>query len=322
MLAVIIVNFNSGDWLGRCLLGMASQSIRPDFITIVDNNSTDASLEIAEAVEIEYRIIKADKNLGFAAANNLASQLHPDCRWIVLLNPDTIPEPDWLEKLVEYAEAHPECGAVGSLMTKADDNSILDGIGDAYHGSGLAWRLGHGKPRSEVDLGENPVFSPSGAAVLYNKELFERLGGFDESFFCYYEDIDLGFRIRLAGYACGFAPHSIVRHAGSAITGKRSDFTVYHGHRNMVWTFVKNTPGWLFWFYLPHHLFINSAFVLLCIFRGQMQVILRAKRDAIRGLPEAWRKRREIQQGRKACIQDIRKAMTPNMLDWFRTRRY
>ena len=103
------------------------------------------------------------------------------------------------------------------------------------------------------------IFAPCAAAALYRRAAFLEAGGFDEHFFCYMEDVDLGFRLRLLGYRCGYAPAAIVHHVGSGTTGARSPFTVYHGHRNLVWTYVKNMPTPWFWLYLPCLLYTSRC---------------------------------------------------------------
>jgi GT2 family glycosyltransferase len=141
---------------------------------------------------------------------------------------------------------------------------------------------------------------------MYSRSVFVALGGFDEDYFCYVEDVDLGFRMRLAGCRCLYVPSSVVRHVGSGTTGgQRSEFSTYYGHRNLVWTFVKNMPGVLFWPLLPLHLLMNFVSIVWFTLTGQGAVILRAKRDALLGLPKMWRKRQQIQKARVALIKDI-----------------
>jgi GT2 family glycosyltransferase len=149
------------------------------------------------------------------------------------------------------------------------------------------------------------VFSPCAGAALYKASALKQVWGFDEDFFCYMEDVDLGFRLRLAGYRCLSVPNAEVLHVGSATTVKRSPFYVYYGQRNLVWTYVKNMPGVLFWLFLPLHLALNIAGVLRYTLSGQFQVVWRAKFDAILGLPKILHKRREIQKKRRASLAEI-----------------
>ena len=141
----------------------------------------------------------------------------------------------------------PDVAAFASQMRLDATPDRLDGAGDSYHVSGRAWRNGHNAPAADWPAGEHEVFAPCAAAALYRRAAFEEVGGFDESYFCYFEDVDLGFRLRLHGYRSLYVPSSVVRHVSSALSGYRSDFAVYHGERNSVWTFVKNMPAPLFW---------------------------------------------------------------------------
>jgi GT2 family glycosyltransferase len=140
------------------------------------------------------------------------------------------------------------------------------------------------------------------------------VAGFDETYFSYFEDVDLSFRLRLIGKRCLYVPQAVVYHVGSASTGKISDFVVYHGHRNLVWTYFKNMPGVLFWRYLPLHLLMNLFFMISFIFKGKGPAILRAKMDAIGRLPTIIRTRRQIQSSRKIPVNDIWQVMSKELL--------
>jgi len=147
------------------------------------------------------------------------------------------------------------------------------------------------------------------------------VGGFDEDYFCYVEDIDVGFRLRLAGHKAMYVPGAVVHHVGSAARGGRhSDFSVYHGHRNLVWTYVKNMPAPLFWLLLPLHLLLNLVSVVWFISHGKGRVILRAKRDAIMGLRRMWVKRRVIQVARVASVWHIWRVLDKRLLASRRNR--
>ena len=136
------------------------------------------------------------------------------------------------------------------------------------------------------------------------------VGGFDDDYLCYFEDVDLGFRLRLFGHRCLLVPDAVVYHVGAAASGgQNSDFAVYHGHRNLVWTYVKNMPGAIFWPLLPLHIGLNLITIAWFVLRGQGAVILRAKRDALRGIPRMWRKRCEIRKHRVVSGSEIWKAL-------------
>lgn len=301
---IIIVNWNGGSLLHECLSRLAQQTILPERVLVVDNASSDKSVFcVAQFAGVTVRRMNA--NLGFAIANNRALA-ECETEFIALLNPDAFPEPDWLENLLAAAKAHPEMAAFGSRQLSHDEPTVLDGIGDSYHMSGLVWRERYGVRQQEEDLVARDIFSPCAAAALYRRQALVEVGGFDEDYFCYVEDVDLGFRLRLAGHKVMYVPDAVVHHVGSATTGgARSDFSVYHGHRNLVWTFVKNMPGALFWLLLPLHILLNLATIAVFIGRGQGRVILRSKRDAIKGLTHAWAKRKKIQAGRVATAREI-----------------
>lgn len=279
----------------------------------------------AQSIRESAEIICLGKNRGFAVGNNIAAQLlkDKDCDWIALLNPDAFPEPDWLGNLLKATIYYPEYSFFGSRLVVAHDPTLLDGVGDAYHTSGLVWRRGHGS--TAINSYEEPeeIFSPCAAAALYRKDAFLEVGGFDEDFFCYVEDVDLGFRMRLAGHRCLYVPDAVVAHVGSASTGRHSDFSVYHGHRNIVWTYIKNMPFPLFWVYLPQHLFLNVISLMWFALFGQARVILNSKIDAVKGIPVMLEKRKTIQRNRKIKASDVRRIMDkgiPSALGLLRLR--
>lgn len=314
---IIIVNWNSGALLKECLRHLDMQTFRPAKIIVVDNASTDNS----ESAALDFSNVvlhRMTKNTGFAAGNNFAFTI-ADTEFVALLNPDAFPQPDWLERLVAAANKFPDVAAFGSRQLCSKNSAILDGLGDAYHISGLVWRARHGQRQRVKDLVQKEIFSPCAAAALYRRQAVIELGGFDEDYFCYVEDVDLGFRLRLAGYKSMYVPDAVVYHVGSATTGGRhSDFSIYHGHRNLVWTFVKNMPGMLFWLLLPFHLLINVVALSVFSFRGKGSVIYRAKRDAVRGVPQAWGKRKLVQARRIATIGEIWRLLNKGIVPGWR----
>jgi GT2 family glycosyltransferase len=308
--AVIIVNWNSETCLRTCLSALRLQTWRPDRTIVVDNGSATEGLRKLEAAYPEVQFIRLAKNVGFAAANNIGVKAAEGCSWIALLNPDAFPEPLWLENLLRAASRYPEHSFFGSRLLCAWDSDRLDGTGDVYHASGMMWRRNHGRTAVQNDLDNREIFSACAAAALYRREAFLAVGGFDEDYFCYCEDVDLGFRLRLAGHRGMYIPDAVVCHIGSATTGRHSDFAVYHGHRNLVWTFVKNMPKPLFWRYLPLHVALNLYSLLWFSLRGQGTPIFRAKLDAVRGLKKVWRQRRLIQQDNRIHWSDLRGVMS------------
>ncbi len=312
---VVIVNWNGERFLERCLSALLAQTVAPHEIILVDNASSDASLDIVRHFP-SVRVRAQNRNLGFARGNNVAIKATgPETEWIALLNPDAFVEPRWLEALLSAAHDYPTFDIFGSKLVNTADPAVLDGAGDAYHMGGLVWRIGHGEADTDLLEQGKEVFSPCAAAALYRRSALVEVGGFDEEFFCYVEDVDLGFRLRLAGYRCLYVPVSVAHHVGSGVTGgQHSDFAVYHGHRNLVWTYVKNMPGVLFWLFLPLHLAMNLAVLAAVVLRGQGRAILCAKWDAIKGIPKMWRKRRQVQATRTATLGEIWRAMDKRIL--------
>lgn len=313
-MAVVIVNYNGGAFLERCLNALSKQTFASFRVIVVDNASSDGSVDDIEARHPAVHIIRLSQNAGFAAGNNVGILAAEGCDWIACLNPDAFPESDWLAQLMTAARQAPAGSFFGCkmLQTKHPERRFttrLDGTGDMYHVSGLAWRRDRGKPVSKSSKTSGEIFGPCAAAALYARQALLDVGGFDESYFCYYEDVDLAFRLRLKGYRCWYVPGATVQHVGSAITGWRSRFSIYHGHRNLVWTYFKNMPGLLLWWYLPLHLLLNAVTIVVYTLRGQAGTIFKAKWDALKGLPRIFRMRKALQSTRTVDIRELRKVM-------------
>ncbi len=312
--AVLVVNWNSGQLLTTCLESIDTQRRRPDHVIVLDNASTDDSVRRAAKWLPAAQLISLPSNVGFARGNNLAAQAARGFDALALLNPDAIADPGWLEALVQAADAAPDAAAFASQMLMASAPHYLDGAGDSYHVSGRAWRNGHGRRTADWPAADAEVFAPCAAAALYRSDAFHLVGGFDERFFCYFEDVDLAFRLRLRGYRCLYVHAAIVHHVGSAASGYRSDFVVYHGERNAVWTFAKNMPAPLVWLYLPQHIALNVA--ALCFYpgRGQGRAALAAKIDALRGLRPVLKERRAVQRTRRVGALALRRSFRRGLL--------
>ena len=304
-ITVIIVNFNGGEMIIDCLNALRLQSFTGFSTIVVDNCSTDGSAERIALEFPEVFLFALETNTGFAMGNNFALEHARLAEWVVLLNPDAFPHPDWLACLLESAALNPEFDVFGSRLCSDAEGLILDGIGDAYHVSGLVWRDAHGRHMSPEYLNEREIFSPCAAAAMYRSRCLVAVGGFDEDLYCYVEDVDLGFRLRLAGYRSLYVPNAVVHHLGSGIVGLHSDFQIYHGHRNLIWVFVKDMPGFIFWLMLPLHVAMNLAGIVWFTLRGQGRVIVRAKWDAIKGVSKFWRKRARVQSTRRVSLWNI-----------------
>lgn len=316
LVTVIIVTWNSEKHLPACLDALSVQTNKDFEIVMIDNGSTDQNyLDLEEKYsDLKMTIKKNNENLGFAIANNIGAHLALG-QWLALLNADAFPEPDWLERLLEATHTYPNAFFT-SRQIQANNPKYLDGEGDIYHVSGLAWRKNYNLPVYPLNE-DQEVFSACGAAALYPRTEFLDAGGFDEDYFSYHEDVDLGFRLRLRGLNCVLVPQAIVHHVGSASTGKKSDFSIYYGHRNLVWTYFKDMPSTLFWLYLPLHIVVSFFFLFYFTFKGRGSAIWHAKLDAIRGLPMILKKRRKVQHQLKTSIVEIHSVMSRNWLTPF-----
>ncbi len=309
---VVVVNYDGGAHLRRSLRALDAQSEADLEVVVVDNASTDNSSACVEEFDDRFALLALSENIGFAAANNRGVE-GATAPLIATLNPDAFPAPDWLETLCAVAADQPDIAMFGSTQIRDGDPSRFDGVGDAYAFAGLPWRGDYGRPVAPLpDLAE--TFSPCAAAALYRRAAFERAGGFDESFFCYCEDVDLGFRLRLLGERCLQVGNARVRHVGSASSGARSDITIYHGARNRIWVMVKNMPLPLLIVAVPAHVGALVWMTLRAASRagglGEIRALWRGVLHALCGLRPVLRKRRQIQRSATVGWLTIARAMT------------
>lgn len=310
--SILIVNFNAGGNLARCIEALRRQDSSNFEVLLLDNASNDdswARAQQAAAGDPRFHFEEAGANLGFAAGNNrLAARARAP--WLAFLNPDAIAAPDWLGKLLDAVVRHPGVALFGSQQLDDNDPAILDGAGDRYLCLGLPWRGGHGWPTS-TRMAEGEAFTACAAASLCRRDAFEAAGGFDESFFCYIEDVDLGFRLRLQGETCIQVPAAVVRHVGSISSGGAgSAFARYYGTRNLIWCFVKNMPWPLFWPMLPLHLIMLLLLWLRALPRGMGGTVARGIGDGLAGLGRVWLARSTTQTQRRASTWAIARALT------------
>ena len=309
---LVVVTYNSTAEIERCLQAIRSQIRKPDRIVIADSGSADGTLRLVEStcarIGLTVELMPFAENVGFAVANNRAVAALDDCGLVALLNPDAFPEAGWLTALVDAAASHPEAASFASRLMVAGETDLLDGAGDTFHVSGLAWRVGHGEALGRVSDARRagPVFSACAAAALYRRDDWQQVGGFDERFFCYVEDVDLGFRLQLLGRTCRYIPEAVAYHVGSAVSGVDSPFSVYHGYRNLEWTFLKDMPSRLLWRYLPLHLVAVLAQVFWFVPKSRGGSLFRAKWDALRQFGAVLGDRRRVQATRVVSVEALR----------------
>ena len=306
--SVIVVAHNSGRLLSKCIDALARQTCTNFEILVVDNGSLDGAVEALEPLDHRARILRPGGNLGFAAGNNMAAR-EAKADWLVLLNPDAFPAPDWRARIADAVRRYPDVTMFGSTQLKADDPTILDGAGDHYHPLGLAWRGGEGEAAEIVDA-DVEVFGPCAAAAAVRRDVFEKVGGFAEQFFCYYEDVDLAFRLRITGETCVQLADARVEHAGSTSTGAGSDFIRYHVTRNRIWTFLRVMPGPLLCVLLPGLLATLIMRLLVAPLTGDFRIRALAIADALRVMPRVARERRQIQSNRSVGSREVARFMT------------
>ncbi len=312
---VIIVNYNAGTMLRRCVAALAAQDMQNFRVFLIDNDSKDGSIEALPPLDERFAIIKLDENTGFAKGNNIGVA-RGSAPWIAMLNPDAYAEPDWLRQLLHAAKSSPSIVMAGSTQIDANQHHLLDGAGDLYAPVGFAWRgLWHHPVERLPQTGD--VFGPCAAASLYRRDAFEAAGGFDEDFFCYHEDVDLAFRLRLAGGRAIQVREAVVFHEGSGVSGAQSPFAVYHGTRNRTWTFVKDMPLVLLLLFLPFHVVLVSAFVVRAFMKGQFMPTITGIGSSLAGLGKMLRKRAAVQATRKISLLALMQAFTWSPITFF-----
>lgn len=314
---VIVVAYGSGATLQQCVDSLKAQTMRDFEVRIVDNGPDgDGAVASLTRLDSRFEVIKPGRNTGFAGGNNLAAR-GAETQWLALLNPDAIAAPEWLETLVCAAESK---GAqmAGSLQLWQGHEGRLDGAGDAYHICGIAWRGLRGKPLALAPQ-SGETFSPCAAAALYDRALFEQVGGFDESYFAYHEDVDLAFRVRLAGGRALQVQEARVQHVASGAPGEASALAVRLGSRNRIWTFVKDMPGWTVWGLAPLHALGVIVSILRDTRRGRGWAAIAGVGEALAGLGPVLAERRRIQRQRTASIAGVLGAMTISPLPLLRT---
>jgi N-acetylglucosaminyl-diphospho-decaprenol L-rhamnosyltransferase len=324
--SILVVNFNSGCHLETCVESLKTQTCENFEVIILDNASGDDSLKNAKRAigdDLRFLLIEGNKNLGFAKGNNQAAE-HARADWIITLNPDAFPDNKWLENLLEAARAHPQIVHFGSTQYVAHQPKFLDGAGDRYFMAGIPWR---DRSTTRIDFarakGQNTFesFSACAAAAMYRADILRAIGGFDERFFCFVEDVDLGFRLRLQGHPCIQVMNALVAHVGGGAGGGESDFARFYGTRNLIWCFAKNMPLPMLLGLSPALFAVLILLVLKAVPRGNTGTILNAIAAAVAGMGPVWRDRPKSAGERCVPIRSIAAAMDWNPFAYLKTRR-
>lgn len=253
-LAIIIASWNGRQHLEGCLPALREQTFRDFNIILVDNGSTDGTVDFVHTHFPEVEVVALPQNEGFAGPNNLGingALADPDVRYVVALNNDTKPETDYLTELIACAKRHPEAGAVQPKVINFYQPSVIDSTGILIDKSMSAVNRG----LKVADQGqyevEEEIFGAAASAALYTRKALEcvaligRNGQrefFDGDYFAYYEDVDLAWRLRLAGFSCFYTPAARVFHVHSATGKSYSPFKAFYIHRNQYFNIIKNLP--------------------------------------------------------------------------------
>jgi hypothetical protein len=287
-----VVNWNGKELLQDCLGALERQTYRCFSVILVDNGSNDGSVEFVNSHYPDVKTIPLPDNIGFSAANNMAIKT-VDTRYVALLNNDAVPHPSWLKELVTTLEAHPRVGFAASKMLFHDRRHVIDRAGDGYTDAGVALLRGRDTTADGFNRCE-PVFGACAGAALYRTCMFDDVGLFDEDFFLLYEDVDLSFRAQLRGHQCLYVPDAIVYHKVSRSVVRDSPVSVYYGHRNVEWVYVKNMPARLVARTIVPHIMYGWMAFLFFMVNGRAREFVRAKLAALRSMKVLLKKRREI----------------------------
>jgi GT2 family glycosyltransferase len=290
-ISVVIPNFNGKGYLEGCLSSLATQTYRNFEVIVVDNGSSDGSVEYLETSFPWVRVAKIKENKGFAGgANEGIKQARGE--YILTLNNDTLADRRFLECLIKPMEMDTSVGMCASKMILLNDK--IDSTGIRISLSGAAYDRGFSnEDHGQYDFQEE-VFGPCAGAALYRKKMLDKTGSFDEDFHLFMEDVDLAFRARLAGWKCIYVPEAKVHHFHGGTAGFRSDICVYYGNRNIIWYVLKDYPLRLLIFCLPWIILRNLVVIPYYALKGKGRVILASKLDALQGIPLMLKKRGDV----------------------------
>jgi GT2 family glycosyltransferase len=302
-ISIVVVTWNGRRYLDPCLRAAEGQRDVRAEVVLVDNGSTDGTVEFVREAFPRVRIVRLDENRGFAAGNNAGAR-EARGELLAFLNNDTVADPGWLSSLRGGMDQAARFALVTSRIVYMHDPGVIDSAGDGLFRAGAAFKWRHGE-RTETAEASAEVFGVCGAACLMPKAVFDELGGFDADFFASHEDVDLSYRARLRGYRCRYVPGAVVRHHGSATLGTLSAFAVFHGQRNLEWMYLKNTPTSLLIRTLPGHVLYNAAAAVHFAQRGRLGAFVKAKGAAVAGLSQVMRKRAVIQRTRRVDADGI-----------------
>lgn len=314
--SAVVTTYNGHAVLGECLQALLAQTRPFDEILVVDDASTeDDEAFVCARFSLErfpsLRTLRLDRNLGHAGAA-AAGVAATRGELVALVNNDAAPDPDWLEHAVRPF-VDPRVGSVATRLVRYDRPEILDSAGDAYTVVGHAFKSGEGEPDS-LERQSRDVFSACAGAALFRRAAYETAGGLRPELEAYYDDVDLGFRLRLAGYACVYAPLARCRHRVSATYGRGSFRQLALTSRNQAFVWWADMPAGLLLRYLPEHALFFVLQVVSRLFQGGLLPLLAGKAQALFRLPLLLRLRREAQAGRLTRGSSVHDALETRWL--------
>lgn len=287
---VVIPNLNGGEALLDAVHSLTEQSLEP-YIIVVDNASTDGSVEALVKKYPAVELIRNPRNLGYTGGVNpgLQRAIELGAQFVAPFNDDAVADKRWLKQLVEFLQANPRFGAAAPKVLSADKER-LDSTAECY----TTWGLPYPRGRREYDIrkydADTDIFAASGAACLYRVKALQQVGLLDDDFFAYYEDVDLSFRLQLYGWKIAFVPGSNVYHHIGMTSARIKGFTTYQTMKNLPMLWYKNVPEPYFWQVGRRLFVVQLLFFGRAITRGQGWA---ATKGAVKGLWLVMRKRRE-----------------------------
>jgi GT2 family glycosyltransferase len=293
-ISVIIPNWNGAAYLERCLLSLETQTCPPREIIVVDNASRDGSVEIALRVSPHLTLVRKKSNLGFAAAVNAGVQVAQG-EWAAVLNNDTEVAPTWLAECAAAIQRHPDCSFLACRIFEHSRGQRIFSAGDCFLRAGIGYRRGQElDTRAEFDS-ECDIFSASGCAALYRLTTLRAAGGYDEDFFAYLEDVDLGLRLKASGATGIYAPAALVYHHGGATSGGEfSPLGVRLRTRNSILLLLKSIPGKILWRSLPMIAAAQISWLLRVAAHRRFFSYARGIAGVVPLIPAMWRARRKL----------------------------
>ncbi len=297
LIAVVTLNWNGFNKTVECVKALHASDYTRLKIFVVDNGSNNNEAERLQTLfggRIE--VIPTGKNLGVAGGNNVGLKkalADKDVKYVIMMNNDLVVEPQTVRQLAAPAEVNDKIGMVASRMMNYYQRNLIDNLGIAVTTSGLGYNR-----KSEW----YPLFCPCSGCGLYRADALRKIAMpddtiWDNDFFAYVDEVDVGFRLRLHGYSAAYSSEGVAYHMeGATSGGATSPFSIYHGHRNNVWLIVKDFPTALLWRHIGGILATQFGTFFLYARRRKLALIIKTKLDALRKLPVMLKRRSYIQR--------------------------